>query len=194
MAKTVPRTVTASPKATRTEAKEPRQKRAYPERVHPVKPVKFERVSPERFKAAERALVVILGKNLREARQRAGLTQANVAEITHSDQPHIGAIERGERNIRVSLLARLAYAVKTDPDALLLGDHAPQYSVRTLVRLIGALHAHLQATIGDDALKQLTSELMTVLTASDGSPAPAEAEQRPARVARTPVKRNKSIT
>lgn len=194
MGKTVAKTVKASPKETTTEATEPRHKRAYPERVHPVKPLKFERVSPERFKAAERELVVLLGRNLREARQRAGLTQANVAEITHSDQPHIGAIERGERNIRVSLLARLAYAVKTDPGALLLGERANHYSVETLVRLVGALHAHLQATMGDEALKLPTSELMTVLAASDGLPASAEPERKSVPVARKPAKRRKSVT
>lgn len=127
------------------------------------RPSRFERVSPKRFAAAEKQILVLLGRNLREARRRAGLTQTDVANIIHSSQPFIGAIERMEHNITLSTLVRLAYAVRTDPGALLLGDRAANYSLETLVRLVGALHAHLQATVGDHAKTLPEGELLTLI-------------------------------
>lgn len=127
------------------------------------RPSKFARVSPDRFATAEKQILMLLGRNLREARHRAGLTQTDVANITHSSQPFVGAVERGEQNITLSTLVRLAYAVRTDPGALLLGDRAANYSLETLVRLVGALHAHLQATMGDHAKNLPEGELLTLI-------------------------------
>ena len=107
------------------------------------RPSKFERLPSERFTAAEKQLQQLFGRNLREARLRAGLTQTDVADIIASSQPYVGAVERGEINVQLSTVVRLAYAVRTDPGALLLGDRAPHYSLETLVRLVGALYAHL---------------------------------------------------
>jgi transcriptional regulator with XRE-family HTH domain len=127
------------------------------------RPSKFERVSPKRFEAAEKQILVLLGRNLREARRRAGMTQTDVANIVHSSQPFIGAIERAARNITLFTLVRLAYAVRTDPGALLLGDHAANYSLETLTRLVGALHAHLQAAMGDPTKSPPEGELLTLI-------------------------------
>jgi DNA-binding XRE family transcriptional regulator len=129
------------------------------------RPSKFERMSSERFAEAEKRLQQLLGRNLREARLRAGLTQTDVANIVASSQPYVGAIERGEMNVQLSTLLRLAYAVRVDPGALLLGDGAAHYSLETLVRLVGALHAHLQAAMAERSRKQPLGELLTLIAA-----------------------------
>lgn len=128
------------------------------------RPSKFERVSSDRFAGAEKQILELFGRNLREARHRAGLTQTDVANIVASSQPFVGAVERGEQNIKLSTLVRLAYAVRTDPGALLLGDCAASYSMETLVRLVGALHAHLQATVGEQVKNLPEGELLTLIS------------------------------
>jgi transcriptional regulator with XRE-family HTH domain len=143
----------------KAEREKPQQKRVYR-----TSPATFERVSPERFASAEKHILTLLGKNVREARHRASLTQADVADIIHTTQPFVGSVERGERNIRLSTVVRLAYAVRTDPGALLLGERAAQYSMETLLRLVAALHAHLEATMGEQVLKLPAGGLLTVIS------------------------------
>jgi transcriptional regulator with XRE-family HTH domain len=143
----------------KAEREKPQQKRVYR-----TSPATFERVSPERFVSAEKQILTLLGRNVREARHRAKLTQTDVADIIHTTQPFVGSVERGERNIRLSTVVRLAYAVRTDPGALLLGERAAQYGMETLVRLVAALHAHLEATMGEQALKLPAGELLSVIS------------------------------
>jgi transcriptional regulator with XRE-family HTH domain len=90
----------------------------------PPKPGRFERVSSSRFEAAEQELRKLFGRNVRAARHRAGLTQADVANIVDTDSAYIGTIERGDQNVTLSMVLRLAYAVHTDPGALLLSEAA----------------------------------------------------------------------
>jgi transcriptional regulator with XRE-family HTH domain len=130
------------------------------------RPSKFERVSSERFADAEKRLQQLFGRNLREARLRAGLTQTDVANIIDTAQSYVGGVERGEVNVQLSTVLRLAYAVHVDPGALLLGDRAAHYSLETLVRLVGALYAHLQATLGEQAKDLPQDELLTLIAGS----------------------------
>jgi len=60
-----------------------------------------------------------LGKNLRRARQQAGLTQEEVAERSGVHSTEVSRIERGKRDPRVSTLERLAKAVEVSPSDLL---------------------------------------------------------------------------
>jgi transcriptional regulator with XRE-family HTH domain len=123
----------------------------------------FERVSSARFEAAERELRKLFGRNVREARHRAGLTQADVGAIIDSDQPYVGAIERGEQNVTLATLTRIAYAVRTDPGALLLGETAENYSLETLVRIVGALHSYLQTTIDQQGGAEFNPDMLTII-------------------------------
>ncbi len=60
-----------------------------------------------------------LGKNLRAARKRLGLTQEQVAERSGVQAGEISRIEAGKRDPRVSTLERLAKAVELKPGQLL---------------------------------------------------------------------------
>lgn len=62
-----------------------------------------------------------LGRNVRTARKRAGLTQEGLAERSELHPTYIGGIERGERNIGVLNLIGLARALNVDPDEFFVG-------------------------------------------------------------------------
>lgn len=60
-----------------------------------------------------------LGTNLREARERLGLTQEQVAERSGVHATEVSRIESGKRDPQVSTLRRLAKAVELKPGRLL---------------------------------------------------------------------------
>lgn len=60
-----------------------------------------------------------LGTNLREARERLGLTQEQVAERSGVHATEVSRIEGGKRDPKVSTLERLAKAVEVKPGRLL---------------------------------------------------------------------------
>jgi transcriptional regulator with XRE-family HTH domain len=60
-----------------------------------------------------------LGRNLRAARERLGLTQEQVSERSGVQPGEVSRIERGMRDPKVSTLKRLADAVEVEPGDLL---------------------------------------------------------------------------
>jgi transcriptional regulator with XRE-family HTH domain len=60
-----------------------------------------------------------LGKNLRAARKRLGLTQEQVAERSGVQAGEVSRIEGGKRDPKVSTLEKLAAAVEVKPGQLL---------------------------------------------------------------------------
>lgn len=70
--------------------------------------------------------VGVLGKNLREARLRLGLTQEEVADRSGLQAGEVSRIEAGKRDPKVSTVERLAKAVEVPPGRLLdRGDTHP---------------------------------------------------------------------
>ncbi len=63
-----------------------------------------------------------LGRNLRAARKRLGLTQEDVAHRSGVHPTEVSRIESGKRDPRVSTLERLAEAVEVAPGVLLGGN------------------------------------------------------------------------
>jgi len=64
-------------------------------------------------------LLKVIGKNIRNYRQKAGLSQERLAELCGLHRTYVGAVERGERNISVLNLGKIAIALKIDPYMLL---------------------------------------------------------------------------
>jgi transcriptional regulator with XRE-family HTH domain len=60
-----------------------------------------------------------LGKNLRAARKKLGLTQEEVAERSGVQAGEVSRMEHGKRDPRVSTLEKLAGAVEMPPGRLL---------------------------------------------------------------------------
>ncbi len=52
--------------------------------------------------------LVKIGKKIKELRENSGLTQTNVAQFLSLDQSMIAKIEKGERNISLYLLEKIA--------------------------------------------------------------------------------------
>jgi transcriptional regulator with XRE-family HTH domain len=55
------------------------------------------------------------GKRVRELRKEAGLTQEELADYAELDRSYIGSIERGERNLSIENVCRLANALEISP-------------------------------------------------------------------------------
>lgn len=60
-----------------------------------------------------------LGSAIREQRRRAGLSQEALAHDANLDRSHMGKIERGERNVTLVNLLRIAAALNVRPSILL---------------------------------------------------------------------------
>ena len=61
---------------------------------------------------------VIFGARLRELRQKRGLTQVALAEVTGFPQSHVSQMERGEKLPQLATLIRLAVALDCKLTAL----------------------------------------------------------------------------
>ena len=64
----------------------------------------------------------VVAINLRRLRHARRWTQEELGERSGLTARYIGAIERGERNITLATLARIANAAQTTPVALLKSD------------------------------------------------------------------------
>jgi transcriptional regulator with XRE-family HTH domain len=64
---------------------------------------------------------VLLGERVRELRFGLGLSQEKLADVCGLHRTYIGAIERGERNVSLRNIVRLAQALDTTPTSLLEG-------------------------------------------------------------------------
>ncbi len=64
-------------------------------------------------------LGVRLGHNLRAIRTRQGLSQESLAQLCGLHRTYIGAVERGQRNVTLQTLEKIASALSVDPLDLL---------------------------------------------------------------------------
>jgi transcriptional regulator with XRE-family HTH domain len=62
-----------------------------------------------------------LGLSIRTQRQAARLTQEDLADVCDLHPTEIGRLERGERDIRLSTLVRVARGLQVPPGDLLQG-------------------------------------------------------------------------
>jgi len=60
-----------------------------------------------------------LGRNLRALRLAKGLSQEEFAELLGFHRTYVGGLERGERNVTLCTLSRLADELGVDPLSLL---------------------------------------------------------------------------
>lgn len=59
------------------------------------------------------------GKNLRRFRDSKGLSQEQLAEVLGVHRTYMGGVERGERNLTLRSVERLAERIEQDPIVLL---------------------------------------------------------------------------
>ena len=70
--------------------------------------------TPARLPAAEE-----FGRRVRARRQALGWTQEDLAEATGLHWTYVGSVERGERNISLANIVKLAKALDVDPGRLM---------------------------------------------------------------------------
>jgi XRE family transcriptional regulator, fatty acid utilization regulator len=78
----------------------PRKKKALPKKRAAV-----------RRKDARDPDAVLFGMKLREAREAAGLSQADLAKLVNIPQPRLPALEQGRTDVRLSTIRRFAKAL-----------------------------------------------------------------------------------
>lgn len=67
----------------------------------------------------EKRLLTQIGKKIRELRIEAGFSQEQLAFESNLDRTYIGSVERGERNISLINIAKIASALNIQPHELL---------------------------------------------------------------------------
>lgn len=78
---------------------------------------------------------VTLAKRLKEARQRSGLTQAEVARLTGLDRSTLSKIETGERKIDSLELHHLSRLYNVSVEELLFDKHEEETQLRFVTAL-----------------------------------------------------------
>ncbi|MCP2214416.1 helix-turn-helix domain-containing protein [Bradyrhizobium diazoefficiens] len=68
----------------------------------------------------ETGIVEALAEAVKKARKGLGLSQEDLALEAGLDRTYVSQVERGTRNCTIIVLARLARALKTTPDRLLV--------------------------------------------------------------------------
>jgi len=70
--------------------------------------------------AKDSRIIEIVALNVRAARKLVGLSQEELAFEARVDRTYISQVERKQRNLTVSVLARIARALGVTPDKLLV--------------------------------------------------------------------------
>lgn len=80
---------------------------------------------PTRSRPRREKIATAIGRRIRSARSRAGLTQAQLAEIAHVEVVQVSRIERGAVLARVETLIAIAQALQVRVDTILGTDIPP---------------------------------------------------------------------
>ncbi len=67
---------------------------------------------------------IYIGNEIRTAREKAGLTQAEFGEIMFLDTKNVSDIERGVTGIKIATLKRICEGLSVSSDSLLFGDQS----------------------------------------------------------------------
>ena len=60
----------------------------------------------------------LFGKRLRELREQRGWSQEQLGELADLHRNYVGRVERGEQNISIDTIEKLAHALKVKPAEL----------------------------------------------------------------------------
>ena len=83
----------------------------------------------------ETDILRVIGENTRMYRERAGLTQANLAERVGVGTAFISRVERGQKRMRVETMMAVAEALNVSVD-LLLYQKSMNAQLQTLTRML----------------------------------------------------------
>jgi len=66
------------------------------------------------------SILKTIGENVRSYRKKLGISQEELGDMAGLDRTYVGGVERGERNISVLNIEKLAKALKIKPEKLLM--------------------------------------------------------------------------
>ena len=66
------------------------------------------------------SILKTIGENVRSYRKKLGVSQEELGDMAGLDRTYVGGVERGERNISALNIEKLAKALKTKPEKLLM--------------------------------------------------------------------------
>ena len=69
----------------------------------------------------EQAILLALGQRIRESRHQRSISQEQLADIAGVHRTYVGMVERGEKNVTVLTLARIASALELNIEDLIGG-------------------------------------------------------------------------
>lgn len=64
-----------------------------------------------------------IANNMRKLRQERGLSQEKLAELCNLHRTYIGSVERGERNVAIDNIERIAIALEVSVETLVSDDY-----------------------------------------------------------------------
>lgn len=96
-----------------------------------------------------------LGKRIREAREKEGITQTSLAKKVHKAPRTISEYEAGERNMYAADIPLVAAALKVSVSYLLLGSVVDPTLMQSIIAEFEALP--------DDRIRQIAVDLVRVL-------------------------------
>jgi methanogenic corrinoid protein MtbC1/DNA-binding XRE family transcriptional regulator len=82
-------------------------------------------LQPDRPKAILSDYLKELGRRVRDLRQKAGWTQAQLAKVTRQTRAYIVAVEGGKQNVSMDVVVRVANGLGVAPDQLLSMEEDP---------------------------------------------------------------------
>jgi transcriptional regulator with XRE-family HTH domain len=62
---------------------------------------------------------IVFGRRIREIRSRRGLSQEKLAELADLHRNYVGGVERGERNVSLVNIVKLAHGLSVRPVKLI---------------------------------------------------------------------------
>lgn len=69
----------------------------------------------------DETIQVRLGMRIKARREKLGLSQSNLGELSGTHRTYVNQVENGRKNVTVGTLARIASALRTTPSALTQG-------------------------------------------------------------------------
>lgn len=69
--------------------------------------------------SSKQEILIALGRAIRSRREQLGISQEALAHLAEVDRSHMGKIERGERNVTLLNIERVAKALETKASLLL---------------------------------------------------------------------------